>query len=1002
MVRGRLGPAVNDFRRLWDAGTVSGLSDARLLEQFTAHRDEAAFDCLMARHGPLVWSVCRSVLTDPHDVEDAFQASFLILVRKAHSLRVDESLCGWLYRVSYRVAQEARAQRDVRRRRERAVADRVAIADESQRAPDELIGILNHEINRLPEKYRLPIVLCELEGLTRKEAAGQLDWPQGTVATRLARGQDLLRQRLRRRLGEEAGGLHACLGGLASTSVPAACREATTQAALAVASKGWAATGNCGPALLLAQSVQRVMFWTSLRSFLLFALSLAAVTWASLEWIRSQTGEAPRQAGRGRSADLPSDSRSRLAQVPTKATTITRNGDPLKFAGQVLDPDGKPRPGASVCLDLADSRVPLHQLGISDADGRFRATVVRQKLAPPDAADPWKFAKVVAAAPGFGPVWVGTPVPAGPTPPPLEHLTLRLVRDNVPIEGRIVSPLGQPVRGARVVALRLSYRPSADGDPVPVDRRENDDGRVEVRLADLVAQATTDSDGRFRMTGLGPDRLVSLRMVGHQIAEQVIRVFTQNTPPAPAQAFGTKTAGRPATSPIYGASFVHVAEPGRSLEGVIRDQQTGQPIAGAVVNNLATDREGHFQIDGLTPEFECTLVVRGPAGGPYFSRRLTVASHGTGPSAVTADIALDRGVPIRGRLTDRTTGKPIQGKVAYVPLRRNPHGAAVAESDGGGTDVDDTGHFVVTGLPGQGVLIVTARLEDTVCFPMLEGVTREDRRRGVALADDEVVLDTQPRPVSLVGSHAYKVIDVPDGKPEYEVNFDLALHRGRTITARVVDAQGGPLRGVIAYGLRNPTANSGEIMRGDESFAVHDLDSAWPRRVFSTSPNKTLQASSTWPATSRMMSPRGCQRAARLSAGSWIEQGPPCPALTLAWFTTTCMVLPISLFPTADGCQTVTRPSANGARAMISSLPARSTSPLPPTKTAGSRFATSFPARLHFHVVFDNAARRLGLKAPAHEGKKLAHEGIVSAGQIVDLEDIRIRPEELRGNRRAR
>ena len=117
MVRGRLGPAVNDFRRLWDAGTVSGLSDARLLEQFTAHRDEAAFDCLMARHGPLVWSVCRSVLTDPHDVEDAFQASFLILVRKAHSLQVDESLCGWLYRVSYRVAQEARAQRD------RAVAE---------------------------------------------------------------------------------------------------------------------------------------------------------------------------------------------------------------------------------------------------------------------------------------------------------------------------------------------------------------------------------------------------------------------------------------------------------------------------------------------------------------------------------------------------------------------------------------------------------------------------------------------------------------------------------------------------------------------------------------------------------------------------------------------------------------------------------------------------------------------------------------------------------------
>ena len=361
MVRGRLGPAVNDFRRLWDAGTVSGLSDARLLEQFTAHRDEAAFDCLMARHGPLVWSVCRSVLTDPHDVEDAFQASFLILVRKARSLRVDESLCGWLYRVSYRVAQEARAQRDLRRRRERAVADRVAIAEEPQRAPDELIGILNHEINRLPEKYRLPIVLCELEGLTRKEAAGQLDWPQGTVATRLARGQDLLRQRLRRRLGEKAGGLHACLGGLASSSVPTACREATTQAALAVASKGWAATVKTGTALLLAQNVHRAMFWTSMRSLLLFALSLAAVTWAGLAWIRSETSQPAQGADRGRSPELTTGSRNHLAQVQTAATSI-RNDDSLTFAGRVLDPDGKPPGGVGRIsrnrVDSSDGRHP--------------------------------------------------------------------------------------------------------------------------------------------------------------------------------------------------------------------------------------------------------------------------------------------------------------------------------------------------------------------------------------------------------------------------------------------------------------------------------------------------------------------------------------------------------------------------------------------------------------------------------------------------------------------
>jgi RNA polymerase sigma factor (sigma-70 family) len=305
MVRGRLGPAVNAFRRLWDAGTVSGLSDARLLEQFTANRDEAAFDCLMARHGPLVWSVCRSVLTDPHDVEDAFQASFLILVRKARSLRVDDSLCGWLYRVSYRVAQEARAQRDLRRVRERAAADRVAVADEPERTRDELLCIPNHEINRLPEKYRLPIVLCELEGLTRKQAAGQLAWPQGTVATRLARGQDLLRERMRRRLGEDAGGMSACLGGLASASVPAVCREATARTALTLLNTGWTTSGQTVPALALAQSVYRVMFWTTFRYLVLLVLSLAAVTWVSLGWIRSENGPAPREANRGPSPVLP-------------------------------------------------------------------------------------------------------------------------------------------------------------------------------------------------------------------------------------------------------------------------------------------------------------------------------------------------------------------------------------------------------------------------------------------------------------------------------------------------------------------------------------------------------------------------------------------------------------------------------------------------------------------------------------------------------------------------
>jgi RNA polymerase sigma factor (sigma-70 family) len=151
MTSERLGAVKDDYRSLWEAGTVSGLSDAQLLERFAAQRDDQAFAALVARHGPLVWAVCRSILRDPHDVEDAFQATFLILARKAHTLWIGDSLCRWLYRVGYRVAQHARDELDRRRTREHAVVERVAPAEDGEGRRDEFLCVLNHELNRLPE-----------------------------------------------------------------------------------------------------------------------------------------------------------------------------------------------------------------------------------------------------------------------------------------------------------------------------------------------------------------------------------------------------------------------------------------------------------------------------------------------------------------------------------------------------------------------------------------------------------------------------------------------------------------------------------------------------------------------------------------------------------------------------------------------------------------------------------------------------------------------------------
>src|SRR4051812_49042048 len=158
------------FRTLFAAGTASGLTDAQLLERVAtasaaARAAESAFEALVARHGPMILGVCRRALDDPHDVEDAFQATFLVLVKKAGTVRVDDSLGRWLYGVARRVATRARAAALRRRTREAAHAagERMVPPPDAERA--ELLGALDDELRRLPEKYRAPLILCYLEGL---------------------------------------------------------------------------------------------------------------------------------------------------------------------------------------------------------------------------------------------------------------------------------------------------------------------------------------------------------------------------------------------------------------------------------------------------------------------------------------------------------------------------------------------------------------------------------------------------------------------------------------------------------------------------------------------------------------------------------------------------------------------------------------------------------------------------------------------------------------------
>ena len=199
MPRTQLGAVLEFIRATLTGQGPGGRTDADLLERFVAQRDEAAFTALLQRHGPLVLSVCQRVLGNSEDVDDAFQATFLVLVRKAGSIRKYGSVASWLHGVAHRVSLEART-RAARRRAHEKRAENMRQADPSDDAATrELRSILDEELERLPQKYRDPLILHYLASKTKEETAQQLGWSEGTVSGRLARARDLLRDRLARR-----------------------------------------------------------------------------------------------------------------------------------------------------------------------------------------------------------------------------------------------------------------------------------------------------------------------------------------------------------------------------------------------------------------------------------------------------------------------------------------------------------------------------------------------------------------------------------------------------------------------------------------------------------------------------------------------------------------------------------------------------------------------------------------------------------------------------------
>jgi RNA polymerase sigma factor (sigma-70 family) len=270
MAKDHQGAVLRHVHALFSAGSFGGLSDGQLLERFKDRSSEAAelaFGALVERHGPMVLRVCRAILRDPHDAHDAFQATFLVLVRRAGSLWVRDSLGAWLHQVAYRTAHCARSGAARRRKHEQRAALRVAQSTRHD-VRDDLAEVLHEELSALPERLRAPIVLCLVEGLTHEQAARHLGWPVGTLESRLARARARLRARLTRRgLAPIVLATEVTLsGGGVRVGVPPVLLDATIQVAIRYTTGKGAAAGVVSAAVLaLTEGVSRMLFVTKLK-----------------------------------------------------------------------------------------------------------------------------------------------------------------------------------------------------------------------------------------------------------------------------------------------------------------------------------------------------------------------------------------------------------------------------------------------------------------------------------------------------------------------------------------------------------------------------------------------------------------------------------------------------------------------------------------------------------------------------------------------------------------
>jgi RNA polymerase sigma factor (sigma-70 family) len=770
-------------------GLAAEATDAQLLERFITRHEEAAFAALVRRYGPLVLGVCRRVLGNEHDAEDAFQATFLILVRKAAEIVAAEALGGWLYQVAFRTAQRARSAAAVRHRHERRAPAMTHPEDHPAAARPDLAPVLDEEVSRLPEETRLPFILCYIEGKTYKQAAHQLGCAPGTLSRRLGQARKLLRIRLARRgLTLSAGGLAAALAELpAAAAVPAPLAAATVRAALLSAAGPALAAGGIAPQVAsLTEGGLRAMAgvkWKIILALLLTVSGLGAglAVWARQAGAEKRPAQAPTQAPpRPRAAPSPAAKPKPDADVPAKDRTV--------ITGRVCDAAGKPVAGAHIAVigrEVFDYRRVVEDYrgetilgkGRADRRGRFRLVI------PRTSQDLFWGLGVLAASPGHALARAAVDVDAQSA-----DVDIQLGKEEV-LRGRLIDVQGQAVKGVKVevLAVHKHFRGVFDGfhfHNTPAD------------LPGWPQPAVSDGQGRFALRGLGPDWNVQLHTRDGRFARQDRESLAKDR--------------------RGGKEVVWALAPARTAEGTVTYADTKKPVPRAwlyvetslgqyqgIAHRVPARADDHGRFRLVLPEGKhVTIRAYPPPGEPYLIQSWGQTWPEREISKKGINVSLPRGLLVRGTVTEKPSGRPVAGAtVEFVRFVENnrffnaPGKSPVAVTSA-------KGRFELPVVPGPGHLLVKGPtpdyLHEEISPRKLYG--RINYSNWLVYPDAVAALNLKPN----AGPH----------------EVALTLRRGVTVRGTVVTPDGKPVHG--AYLACRNYLNLGFTLNGIQSRLVKE------------------------------------------------------------------------------------------------------------------------------------------------------------------------------------